>query len=175
MANLTLWDIGAEWRLIMAEIVDQAGEITPDTAARLDAIGLSESSKIEAYYHVVAEFGHFAAAAKAEAAVLASKCRVAENAQARLKKFLLDYLVARGETEIHGTTHRAVIQANGGALAVEVLIPVDELPAEWTTMTITANLDAMRAAADERDDNIYNAAGVMVGRLVPRGTHLRFR
>lgn len=173
---LTLREIGAEFDSLIPALVEAGGEVTPEIAAQLHALGTLEAGKVTAYREVCRRFDSFAEDCRTEAALYAEKARVAANANKRLKEWLKFYMEGRCLTTLagEGDKIKATIQKNGGPQSVELLASIEALPREWCTITVAPNIDYIRMLADP-DGKVRAPDGEVLAELVPRGTHLRFR
>lgn len=168
----TLYELGAEFAALEEVLVANGGELTPEVEAALTNLGEIQAEKVDAYRAVAASFAAYAAKVSDEMALLAAKKQAAEKAEANLKRRLLEYMTARGVTELKGTIWKAAIQKNGGKPPVTVLVEPTALPSGLQRITVSPDADRIRAVATNGQVVVD---GVLVAQVENVGTHLRFR
>ena len=144
--GVSLYDLGAEFRALEDALLESGGEVTESVEAAFTALGELEAHKVDAYAHVVRGITAYADALKAEESALRDKRKAAENAIARLKDRLMDYMRERGVRELRGATWKAALQRNGGLRPMDLLVAPEELPAAFQLHRVEANWPAIRAA-----------------------------
>jgi hypothetical protein len=169
--STSLYTLGETFAALEAALLESGGEWNEQIESQFVELGKLETERVDAYAVVVRSFEAHATACRAEAATLATKAQVAENAAKRLKARLLDYLTARGLEELRGTIWKAKRTANGGKQPLTLLVDPDDLPPEYQLHSVTANTEMLRIQAD--DDGSIVFSGQPVARLEPRGFHLR--
>lgn len=170
----TLLEISEEMLAFQA-ILDEhlegtGGEITPETIAIIDTwfsdIDQVKEEKLENYGKLIRQCELLAAARKEEAERLLRGARVKENLARKLKDRLLYFMAVVGESKIETPLFRFSVCKNGGKTPVEFTGDVENLPAGYQKVTVSPDMDSIRAAL-EAGREIKDA------RLLPRGTHLR--
>lgn len=92
---MTLYEIDAKLSAIMAQIeneMEETGEISDETVAALDAVGIERSEKLENIACYIKELVYEADMFKAEKDKLAKRQKSAENRADYLKRYLTDAL-----------------------------------------------------------------------------------
>jgi hypothetical protein len=177
----TLRAIGADLDVLHREIADAEGELTPELLLRLEALNFAEADKVDGYHEVIRAFERQAEAYKAEADAMAIKAKQAQNKADQLMGWLKLYMTTRGLTALAGTLRQASIVANGGKQGLD-LIPDAVIPANYQRVTVSPDLDKIRVDGVVGEDGsvwvpstLDRGSPVLVARLKPRGTHLRWR
>lgn len=86
---------------------------------------------------------------------------------ARVKKAIQDAMDSIGRTRIETPTSSVSIQANGGKQAVEVLVPVEQLPDDCVRITREPDRESLRARIEAGDTTMAV--------LLPRKSSLRIK
>jgi hypothetical protein len=139
----TLLEIEQGWSAVWHEVGLAGGELTAETAASLDALNLEEKSKADGYVYQIKGLEGDAAKYKALADELLAKAKTAQGRADWLKQRVRDYMAFREITELRGETWRFALQ-KAGKPPVEILVTAEELPREWTTITVKPNLETIR-------------------------------
>lgn len=177
--STSLYTLSETFAALEAELLETGGEWTPEIEAAFAALGELETDKVDAYAVVVRGLERHRDACKTERDALQQKATAAEHAARRLKERMHEYLTVRGVRELKGTVWRAAIQAHGGKQPLEVLVPAEELPPDFQRVTVSADTDKLRAAAeavaDPGGEVTLTHEGTALARLLPRGSSVRFR
>ena len=85
MSSLSLYEISKEGQFLELALTESEGELTPEIEARIDALLIAGSDKLEAAQHVCWNFDAAADACKAEAKRLTERAKAFEAHSDRLK------------------------------------------------------------------------------------------
>lgn len=167
----TLIDIGQEMTALAA-LLDELpdGELTPETAAALDAwfaeIEGDREHKLDGYCALIENWQLRAAARKGAAERLLRHVQADENRVKRLKERLKFFMEMTGQKKVETERYKIAVCNNGGKAPVEITGDVHAMPPQFQRVTIAPNTDVIREALE--------AGGKWdFARLLPRGTHLR--
>lgn len=147
MQTTTLHALSYEHSAI-AHDLDEAGGVLDDATleARFDANATAFPDKVEACAIMIRTFEARAKVYEDEAKAMTERRRVAENAAARLKKYVQDCLAIAGERKVQGRLFTVSVQAN--PVAVEVTCDANALPEAYrrTKVEVSADKTAIKAA-----------------------------
>ena len=141
----TLYELTAEYRDLI-ELLDEEGEGADESIEQaLSQIEGDIKVKSENIAKVWHELNAKAEARRKEANRLRDRAAVAERAAQRIRKYLLEAMMAVKAKAVEWDTGSVSVCRNGGAAPIEV---TDDLPDEYmkTHMTIEPDLDKIRTA-----------------------------
>jgi hypothetical protein len=173
MSTGTLYQIGADLDALEALLFDVGGDVSEDEASEAIDAWLAESQdalkeKLDSYGALIREFESRAAARKAEADRLMVLATVDANAVKRLKDRLRWFFEARGIDKVESARFRFTLANNGGKAPVDVLLPAEALPEWCQRVSVSADVDAIRAKLEAGEALEFAA-------LRERGKHLRVK
>lgn len=166
---LSLYQIDHDLLALEAEIIENGGEVTEETEARLDELLDQREDKADRYIAVIRTYEAEARAYKEEADRLTALRRSAENRVASLKARLLASMEARDEKKIDGRLGSVTVQRSG-SVPTEILVDLEDLPERFLKRSVSADTAAIKAALKEGDEE----AG-KVARLGEGSTYVRIR
>lgn len=164
-----LWEISGE--LTELEQAIEGEDLSPeDRAAVIDAWLESCDdlpAAIDRYAELVGMYEATAAYRKSEAERLLDLAHRDANRAATMRDRLRTFMASHSIPKLSTPRYQLRVQGNGGVAPLEINIPAEELPVEYTEQVITIRIrkDALRTAIEQGED----IAGV---RLLPRGTRL---
>lgn len=174
MATRALIDITADaqaLRQLLDEAAGDDGQLADEQANAIIDGWLAElqqdlESKADGYCGLIREQELREAAHREEAERHLKRAQAHGNLARRLKERLKAHLELIGMPKLETRRFRVRVQANGGKLPLDVLVPADQLPTRFQRLRIEADNDAIRQALEE-------GATFSFAHLLPRGTHLR--
>lgn len=147
---MKLYELGGEWKTIEAELEANGGEVTPELAARMEAIEESLSEKIDRYYRLIRNAESAADALKAEAKALTERAKGFESTADGIKAHLLEGLQALGHPVGAANklltpdgTHHVYLAENPPSVVVPEGFDVATLPRELTKVSVTMDKSAL--------------------------------
>lgn len=178
----TLLDIGEAYLKLEEVLLETGGELTPEVEAAFEALGGLEAAKVDGYASLVKSLDAYARACALQRRTLVeelgAKEKAAQGAVERLKERMKLYLEGRGVSEVRGSVWRAALQRNSTRPALELLVPPEDLPQEFVVVTVSADLEKLKATVADHDPDEpveLTVKGQVVARWPGRGTHVRFR
>lgn len=167
----TLLEIGKEMEELERFIQEQAdGELTAEIEAKIDgwlvSIRSDFENKADGYCGLIREMEMRASARQDESDRMARLAQADANAAKRLKDRLKLFMTLHGIRIVETNRFRIRVQANGGKVPLELLVPVENIPPLYQRQRIEADLEKIRIAL-EGGENLEFAA------LRERGTQLR--
>jgi hypothetical protein len=139
-----LSELVVDFQAVYDEIEEAAGECTPERLARLDELNLQERTKTERLiFHLKAVDGEIAAL-KALEDEIAAKRKTKERTKESLMGFVKWYMETRKLDKLPGEVFRFQF-VKSGRPSVEVLVPPEQLPREWTKVVVTPDKEKIRA------------------------------
>ena len=142
-------------------------ELLADT---LKAVQGEYEVKLEAYCKVIKNLEADVVGIKAELDRLSGKRKVLENNIDRLKKAMFDSMKSTNTSKIKGQLFTVAIQKNGGKTPVVVDVETAYLPDDFVKITESPDLDAIRQALEDGNEDISKLA-----HLGERGESLRIK
>lgn len=141
MAQLSLYALTDEHRLICEAIEEAGGEITPEIEALLAINEQNFVAKAESYAEIIAKYAQLADNAGQRIAQLQQVKKVAENAQKRMKERILEAMLEYGLPKVECGLHKYSVRTSK---AVEI---TDEakLPTEYIKVATSVDKSALRA------------------------------
>lgn len=168
----TLFEVTDDLLALDQLLTESEGELTPEIEAWREEYAAKIRDKADGIGWYAKRLQNEAEFFKAQRDELAAKARRAERKLEWLKGYIA-YCMARLETrKIEGKVYTLALQKNGGKPPLEILEPFKsdpaQLPAEFQRVTVSANTDALRIAAEE-------GMADEVVRLLPAGESVRIR
>lgn len=164
-----LYEMVSEVQQLQEAILNAEGEMTPEIAAQLDALGDNINAKVDGICKLVAQLDGEAAMFKTEYDRLAKNASVRINSVKRLKEYLKTSMEALGETKIKTPLFGVTICKNGQpSVTVAEGTDLSMMPLQLTKLV--TELD--RAAVLERFKTNQPIPPEIV---VTIGTHIRIK
>jgi len=127
-------------------------------------------TKMEGYCRYILELESRADLRKSEGKRLLARSKVDADKALKLKEILRWFFTLHGLKNYETPLYRVTLCANGGKVPLEILVPIEELPAEYLRQdyTLVADTDLLRADLE---------AGVEIEgvRLGERGQSIRIK
>ena len=166
---MSLYAIQNEITDIVDAILD-GGDAEAQQALETHLAGLDAAleEKADHYAALIQHLTARADARRVEAQRMRDLAATDEALADRLKARLKEAMETTGRTKIDTARFRLSVAGNGGKQPLSVTCDATTLPKELTTVTVTANKDAIRQALE-------NGASIAGCELLPRGTSLRIR
>ena len=128
------------------------------------------SNKLNGYCKYISELENRAEIRKNEAKRLLARSKVDENLENRLKEALKWFFRMHNLSKYETQLYRVSLCGNGGKLPIEILVPIEDLPAEYIYQDFTYVVDMERLRADlESGQRIYGT------RIGERGQSIRIK
>lgn len=164
----TLLEISDDMAALLDLIDEGDGELSIALDTWFAEIGAELEDKADSYCGLIRTLELRAAARREEQDRLAKRVAVDESAARQLKQRLRDHMQRLGMKKLETRRFAISVQTNGGAQAVDVMVPPEQLPAFYQRVEVTADVDRIRKSL---------AAGHTVEGCVlqARGFHLRIR
>lgn len=131
--NLTLYEIGADIREILSDVIANGGEITDEQWGLLEAAQGALLPKSDSYGMVIREFESLQDVIYAEEKRLAERRKVVANTVTRMKERIYGVMKAIDQREIKGDLFTFRIQKNPPSVKVDF---PQSLPAEFVETRI---------------------------------------
>ena len=167
VAPLKLYELGDAYQKIVEQAIENGGEITPELALELDAIGDAFAVKAERTALYIRNLIATATAAQVEADRLRGIAGSADRAVEGLKRYLFDNMQRVGQTQIKTPLISIRIQRNSQP-SVSSTLPEDYTLPVWCRR-ITYSLDKGAVVAAWKADPTSLPTGVTIS----VGSHLR--
>jgi hypothetical protein len=164
---MRLYEIPEAMRVILAEIEDHGGEITPELEARFDGLNYEFNRKAEYIALLSKEAAALAEGVKIEEERLVALRKRYQNRSDRLKEYLLASMQRAGIEKVDGDLASPAVQRNS-VPRVEVTIDPLLLPEPYRRVRVEADSAALRKAADAGEE-------LPDGVTLSYGYHLRIR
>lgn len=166
---MSLYAIQNEITDIVDAILD-GGDAEAQQALEAHLAGLDAAleEKADDYAALIQHLVARADARRVEAQRMRDLAATDEALADRLKARLKEAMETTGRTKLDTARFRLSVAGNGGKQPLSVTCDATTLPKELTTVTVTANKDAIRQALE-------NGATIAGCELLPRGTSLRIR
>lgn len=169
----TLYNIAQDFIALEQLIAEeQAGGHTEDdldvVARWFEEMGGALEQKLQRCIAYVREQELLAVAAGSEADRLSEIKRIRENRVKRVKEAIKYVFEVQGLKRVETPLGAVTLAANGGKAPMELLKPVEELPAEHIKWTPTADADGIRARLEKGETLTFAI-------LKPRGQHVRIQ
>lgn len=165
MSTLTLYEIPDRLRVLEAQIIEAAGEITPEIEAELDALEEAFERKVEYIALLSREAKAEAAAVRQEEDRLAARRKAAENRERRLKDYLHACMTLAEVERVEGDRAKVRIQANSQP-SIAWLGDDDAIPEAYRVVSVRPDLSRAR-------DEHKAGAELPEGFQVTQGSHVR--
>lgn len=134
----------------------------------LDSLEYDLSEKLERMSKIVRNYESDVKALKEEAKHLSDRAKTIERQATVLKDYMKQAMEKAGKTKVDAGIFKVSIQQNGGVKPLQINCDPSELPAEYQTLTVTANNEAIRKFLDEGgESDLFE--------YKDRGTSLRIR
>lgn len=160
MQPLSLYDIDRDLELLEAELIDAGGEVDDDTEARHNDLLDAREDKWRAYTAVIRRLEASHAAVKEERQRLQNNERALDNAAKRMKARLVESMDRAGVDTAETPLGKLRVQ-EASQRSLNVLLPVDELPARFVRTTVSPDNSALREAIDAGDEEALRAAELL--------------
>jgi len=164
---MRLYEIPEALRVVIAEIEDHGGEITPELEARLDGLTYEFERKAEYLALLAKEASALAEAVKVEEERLVALRKKYQNRSERIKEYVLSSMQRAGISKIEGDLASPAVQKNS-VPRVDVTIDPLLLPEGFRRVRVEADSTALRKAADAGEE-------LPDGVTLSYGYHLRIR
>lgn len=164
----SLFEIGEHFYTLESLLIESDGEITEEIDQWLQEYEGKEEDKIEAYCYLIQKFEEIADEAKR----LAERSAIYRNKVTGLKNRLKWYLEIRGKLKVETSRFTVTVCGNGGLQPVRLQegITPDDLPVQFTRTVTEADMNRLREALLEGDEQVH-----LFATIEPRGTHLRIK
>jgi len=122
---MKLFEIAEDLLAALEDYDDETGEYSPEAAARIEAVEMSFTAKVEGTARFICNQEATAAAYRTEARRMACKAQARSNVAESRKAYLLEQMVATGQHKVAGELLTVRIQKSPPALNVlnEAAIP----------------------------------------------------
>lgn len=169
----TLYEIGQDLDALEGLLAEAGGDVSEADAEQAIDAWLAESEgalkeKLDSYGALIREFEERGKARKAEADRLNALASVDTNAAKRLKDRLRWFFEARGIDKVESPRFRFTLANNGGKAPVDVLLPAEALPEWCQRISVSADVEAIRAKLEAGEALEFAA-------LRERGKHVRVK
>lgn len=164
----SLFEIGQHFYALESLLIDNEGEIDDVIDEWLEEYIVKESEKLDAYCYLIQKYEEIADEAKR----LAERSASYRNKVNSLKDRLKWYLEVRGKQKVETSRFTITVCGNGGLQPVRLQegINPDDLPVQFTRIVTEADINQLREALLEGDEQAHLFAAIE-----PRGTHLRIK
>lgn len=171
-AGLRLYELPAAFAALY-EAVDDSGEMTGQLEQQLAALDVNLGEKVNGICRLRQQWLREIEACESELERLKKRVQTKVNAEARIKRYLLDALTAIGLTHYETDLFKVRIQQNPPS--VEWTRPVAELPLAFQRTEIKPDLAAAKAMLKDAGGDAVKAKleGLPEGFEVKQGQHLR--
>ena len=157
MMTLNLFHLDAELAVIEEHLVNADGEIDDELDQRFNDLLDAREDKHRAYVALIRRADATAEAYGAEAKRLADQANPHRRTADRLKRRLLESMIARGEEKVDtGIGVVAVRKASTRPVVLDV--EPEALPEEWRVVTVSADKRAIAAALKAGDETLAGLA-----------------
>lgn len=160
--SLSLYEISAELAPLEAALRDTGGEVTGD-----DALVERVTELLDRVRDKVDGFGMYYTSLKAlvnglaaEEDRLRARRAALEWDMKRLKEAAKRSMEMRGIQKVEGKLFSISVQKNGGKPPVRLMVPVEQLPARFTTVKVAPDLERIREALIEGDPKAAEIAKI---------------
>lgn len=151
-------------------LVESGGEVTPEIEQWMTEYAAELREKVDHYGAAIRRLEGEAKLWQGEADFFATKAKAAANSAKAIKQLAQLAMEKLGEVEFTGERYRLCLTPNGGQQPIELLVPVEQLPFQYTKTVVTADKDMLRQDLERGVENLGAYAA-----LAPRGYHVRVR
>lgn len=141
---MKLHEIAKDYQELLEDIDLADGELDDDLEARLDQLGGDLTDKVEALAVVVRTLEAEGKELREEELRIAKRRKAREARAERLLGYLGACLRVSGQRKVSGKLFTVTIQKNPAAL--RLLVPEDQVPAEWTRTKVEVDKAGIKAA-----------------------------
>lgn len=164
--TLNIYELTDQYRLL-----EQAMLLNPESEeleAEFSKISDSIENKADNYAKIIKNFEADMNAIDNEIERLKERKSMFKNNISRMKENLMWSMKETGRTKFKTELFSFGVVKNGGKAPLKMMVKPEELPEELTTVTVSANNDAIRKYIEETGDLTY-------AYIEDRGEHLNIR
>ena len=143
--SLSLYDLDDELSQVEQALFESGGAITEKMESSYADLLEMKADKITGYVHMIRKFEASVIGIKNERKRLQNAERTLDNAAKSLKSRLCASMVYRGESEYQTPIGKVKLQQSGARPVVLKTKRPQDLPAMYQRITVTADLEALKA------------------------------
>lgn len=160
MKPLSLYTIDRDLEQLEAELIESGGEVDDDTEARHNDLLDAREDKWRAYTAVIRRLEASREAVKEERQRLQTNERALDNAARRMKARLVESMGRAGIETAETPLGKLRVQ-EAPKRSLNVLLPVEDLPARFVRTTVAPDNAALRDALEAGDAEALDAAELL--------------
>ena len=154
MKNWTLYRLTRRVLRVLDKIVDafiEEGPLDTDDPLyqELDALYSTRNRKLQGYVRIIKSAKPLADAYRAEAELFSKRARAIENIAKRLQHNLIYDMQIHGEETVVAGNFKIAIRTSE---SVKLLVPAEDLPAEFQNVTVSADKMGIKRALKAGDE-----------------------